>query len=73
MAQVSKHVLKLGRLDGVSYEHAASNRFHSSAGTDVASVPSSADLSRAEWRQFPGVGSFIVANEIRIAVLRLAI
>jgi hypothetical protein len=37
-------------------------------GADFASIPSSADVARAEQRQFPGIGSLIVADEIRIAV-----
>jgi hypothetical protein len=37
-------------------------------GTDVPSIPSSGKVSGAEHRQFPAVGSLIVANEIRIAV-----
>jgi hypothetical protein len=40
----------------------------SSAGTDVVPIPSSAKVFRAEHRQLPGVGSLIVANDIRIAV-----
>jgi hypothetical protein len=37
-------------------------------GADVASIPSSANVAHAEQRQFPDVGSLIVANQIRIAV-----
>jgi hypothetical protein len=35
---------------------------------DDAHIASSGNVSRAEQRQFPGVGSLIVANEIRIPV-----
>ena len=37
-------------------------------GIDVALISSFANVFRAEHRQLPGVGSLIVADEIRIAV-----
>jgi hypothetical protein len=37
-------------------------------GTDVLRVPSSAKAFRTEHRELPGVGSLIVADEIRITV-----
>ena len=38
------------------------------AGTDVLPIPSSANAFRSEHRELPGVGSLIVADEIRITV-----
>src|SRR5439155_8901050 len=38
------------------------------AGTDVLPIPSSADAFRSEHCELPGVGSLIVADEIRITV-----
>jgi hypothetical protein len=40
-----------------------------SAGTDVVPIPSSTNAFRTEHRQFPGVGSLIVANELRQRIL----
>jgi len=37
-------------------------------GTDILPIPSSADAFRSEHRELPGVGSLIVADEIRITV-----
>jgi hypothetical protein len=38
------------------------------AGTDVLPLPSSAHAFRSEHRELPGVGSLIVADELRITV-----
>jgi hypothetical protein len=45
-----------------------STRCRSSVGGDVLLIPSSVNAFRAEHRQLPGVGSLIVADEIRVAV-----
>ena len=37
-------------------------------GTDILPIPSSADAFRSEHRELPGVGSLMVADEIRITV-----